>query len=761
MADPNDKEVEGRSLQTVVDGQIAEARQYQRSELDGERERAINYYNGYMPDIPILPNRSKQVSRDVADAISWMGPSLVRVFVASKAMVEFEPLDEEGDQWARDATEFTNYDFMRNNNGYRILRTAIDDALKLKFAVLTSYWKPPTKERETLKGLTLEQISLAGEDEEYAKKLLPSRVPGTPVKIVSQKDGEPVEALDEFGTPISQPTWDVRVEYVTKAGRICDEACKPENYYYDPRASDQDDARYWGYYFDDTTRSDLMAMAEEYGFDESVIEDLPAFGGSEDNPVTLARYQNSTFPDTNSFTKSGDIIGLYRHFTYGDLDGDGIAELIEVWFAGQRVLAWQVWEEDNPYTIVPCYPQAHRFEGESVADRMVDIQRVKTVLTRQVFDNLYASAAPQQEVDVGSVLNPDVLTNKTLGGIIWKKTNSKPIVWQQVPFYADKVLAALPYFDEMTAKRVGVSRTTMALDPDALSNQTATASNNQRDAAYTMHELVARDMAEFGFSVFFGKRLKMQRKYYTEPQTIPSSIPGEKFRQVIPAQWPDMAVNINTGLGTGSRDRDAQMLTTIMASQNGMAAQLAQNGMPDKALEFIPKIRKTAVELTEATGIRNPESYWPNFDEEDVKAAKERVAQQAQQPNPQVMLEQMKQQGDQQLEQVKGQTQIQVEQVKAQVSQQESADKAQVEIVKNQAQLEGDLAANAATLQNQVTIETLKQDREDRRFFAKLASEEQLKREEMQLRAVSESARLAQTEANAKVSGMNGSTNAN
>lgn len=38
-------------------------------DLRAQRELALNYYKGEMPDVPSLDNRSKAVSTDVADAI--------------------------------------------------------------------------------------------------------------------------------------------------------------------------------------------------------------------------------------------------------------------------------------------------------------------------------------------------------------------------------------------------------------------------------------------------------------------------------------------------------------------------------------------------------------------------------------------------------------------------------------------------------------------------------------------------------------------
>ncbi len=736
------KKVESTDLAVLVAGEIASALTYKESELDPSREQALNYSRGHMPDLITLPNRSRLTSRDVADVISWMLPGVTRTLVGGSKVVEYEPATMGSEQFAKDATEFMNYDFMVKNHGYKIVRDATDDALRLKFAIVSSYWKPKETKRETIKRLTAQQIAMLVEDEN--------------IEILTAKEldeTEDVEVQDEATGQyliIAEPLYDVKVERTVNKGRIVDEVCKPENFLISGRATSIPTARSCGYLYDDLTRSDLMSMADEYGFDTEIIKELPADGISTDDAVALARYADS-YPDETSLVRSMDPINLYRYYVYADVDDDGIAELLQVWYAGSKVLSWDVWEDDIPYTDIPCYPMSHRFDGESAADRVMDIQRVKTVLTRQMADNLYASNLPMKEIEVGSVLNPDILANPIFGGNIWKAKASAPIVWQTVPFVADKVMAALPYFDEVTARRTGVSKTTMALDPDALQNQTATANQNARDAAYSQNELVARDMAEYGWAPFFSKRLKLAVKYHQVPIAIPVD-DGEEFKEVNPSEWPDdMAVSINTGLGTGSKDRDMAMLNVILQNQKEMALMLAQNGMSEKALELIPKIRKTAVALTEASGIRNPESWWPGFDDQDVLKAIQKQAEQAQQPNPAIQLEQMKQQGDQQLEQVKGQTQIQIEQVKAQVSQQESQAKAQVEIVKNQAQLEGDLAAQAAQRETSIAIETMKQDREDARFYAKLASEERIRMSELTLKAQTESARLAQTEANAKV----------
>lgn len=706
MAKDKNRDFEQSDLAAIVSSEIESARAYYRSELNGDREAALNYARGKMPDIRALPNRSTLVSRDVSDTTSWIIPGVVRVFTASDQMVEYEACSPGAEQWARDASEFTNYDFMRNNDGYRILYNSTWDAVHLKNAIVSSEWVPVEKKRETIRKLTAEQVALI-EIEDGDEVLA----------ITERKDTYEAEMVDEFGNVLvgPQPLFDVKINRVVKQGHIKDETLKPENFFINESATTIENARFRGYRYDNKTRSDLMAMADEYDFDRSVIEELPSDGYPEEDGVELARVGDSIV-DYSSPVRSGEPIDLYRCFVDVDVDDDGIAETVHVWYAGKQVLAWEVWEDDIPWTDIPCYPIPHRFDGESVADRTMDIQRVKTVLLRQSMDNLYATNVPTQEVEEGSVLNPDALVNKKIGSIIWKKKGSNPVVWGTVPYVADKALSAMTYFDDVIAKRTGVSRTTMALDPDALQNQTATAVQQQRDAGYSQIELIARNMAELGWVRFFAKRLRLAIKYQ-QITMIPAPKADEKFREVDPSQWDEnMGVSINVGLGTGSRDRDMAMLNTLMGVQTAMAERLGSvPGGQMKALEFIPKILNSAIKVAESSGIRNPESYFPTFDDNDLKTIMQQSQQAAQQPNPAVMIEQAKLQAQKELKQ------LDVQAAASKEAAQAEANTAEKEIAaRYQAQVES-LKQN-----NQAQLEAMRIEAEDRRFFAKLAQDREI-----------------------------------
>lgn len=705
MAKNADKVFENVDLSAIVADGIASSRAYSQSELDGKRSLAIEYIQGRMRDVQTLPNRSKLVSRDVADTLGWVHPGIMRVFTSSSTVVEYEAVRAGTSQWAKDATEFMNYDFMCNNDGYRIFYNATWDALALDMGLCSSEWVPVVKKRETIRRQTLEELALLEMEED--------------VEILTAKPLDEMyetEGLDEFGLPaiVMQPLYDVKVSRVVKQGHIRDETLRPENLLINEMATTIDESTFVGYRYDNKTRSDLMEMAQSYGFDKAVIRDLPSDGYNDDDPVGLSRDLEG-FTDYNSPTRSGDIIDLYRCFVMVDVDGDDIAECVEVWYAGNEVLAWQVWEDDIPYTDIPCYPVPHRFNGESVADRTMDIQRAKTVLLRQAMDNLYATNVPTQEVEVGSVLNPDALVQKRFGAIIWKKVGTPPIQWGTVPYVADKVFAAMPYFDEMRAMRTGVSRTTMALDPEALQNQTATAAQQQRDAGYSQIELIARNMAELGFVRFFKKRLKLAVKYQ-QVASVPAPEQEGEFREVYPQQWDDdMAATVNTGLGTGSKDRDMAMLNTMMNVQTGMAQQLAAvPGAQAKAIEFVPKIIDTAVKMAESSGLKNPESYFPVVSPEDVQQWQQMAAQPK--PDPKVQIEQAKLEADN----ARAQGQMQIDQQKAMQS-------AQLENQKQQ----GNAQLEQQKMQMNMQLEREKQAGELALKREQLVAELQLKREQL------------------------------
>lgn len=695
MNDDNTPDFEEQNLAAIISDEISKALHYDQTEISQTRSRALEYLRGEMNDTPARPNGSSVTSRDLNDTISWMLPGIMRVFMGSERMAEYEPTLREGvdpevaEEQAEQASDYAQHVFIKDNDGYRIVYNATHDSLVTGNGVVKHWWDDkPVTETTMHSGLVLEQVALLMDDEN--------------VEIIAQEEGEPVLMPDETGMPMEVPTFNVKVERTVMDGRLRLDSVEPENFLIDEAAVTIDEARFVAHRDPYVTRSDLI----ERGFDRDIVEDISADTSILDTEEAFARDQDSALLD-QSLLRSTQRIDLYECYMRVDVNDDGVAETIQVFYAGDagagRVLEWREWEDDYPFSDIPCYPNPHRFEAESVADRTMDVQKIKTILTRQALDNLYASNLPMREVETGSVDNPDILVSPKFGGIIWRKAGKvgPAVIPHETPFVADKVFNVNQYFDSVLEKRTGVSKTMMALDPEALQNQSATANQNARDAAYSQIELIARNMAELGWRRVFRQLLRLIVKHQQRSRII--RLRGE-FVEMDPRVWnSSMDCTVNVGLGTGSRDRDMLMLNQVLGNQLALTDRLYGTGFADRALSLLPRVLNTMRKITESTGLRNPELYYPDWGEEDVQRMLQEAAQRAQQPSEAERIEMAKLEADKERE----------------------AAQAQGDVVKNQAELEADLASKAQDRETQLMVEN-----------AKIASNERIKAEELMMRRV-------------------------
>lgn len=649
-------------LKTLLSQEISSALTYDDTELSQKRAKALEYYRGTMSDTPAMTGRSSVVSMDVADTIGWMLPGIIRVFTASDRMAIYEPEKPQDEKFAKQATDYVNYVFMKDNPGYRILWDATHDSLLLGNGVVKHWWDDKEEcEYTEHSGLTEEQIAIL-QSEDGAE-------------IVAQKEGEPQVVLMPAPTgqmmEVPVPTYDVKVKRVERSGRLKVECIEPEDFLLDREATCIEHARFCAHR-QDVTRSDLIEM----GFDRELIENLPVDRFSNLQQEKVSRDEASSLFFNNVGDESMLMVELFECYVKADVDGDGIAETVRAYYAGAgasgELLDWEVWDDDLPFSDIPCEPVPHRWDARSVADDTQDIQRVKTVLQRGLLDNTYWNNNPMTAAEEGSVVNPDVLRSPRFGATVYYKKGSVPPAPLAIPYVGDKLLLALQHFDQVREMRTGVSRSTMALDPEALQNQTATAANNQKDAAYSQVELIARNQAELGWRRVFRQILKLIVKHQDRPRMIRLR---DTWVEMDPRAWnANMDATINIGLGTGSRDRDMAMLNTILNVQMAMTDRLAQGGFSAQALEMVPKINLTAIKLAESAGIKNPDQFYLDLKPEMVEQMKEEAKNR---PDPEM-----------QKEQVKAQTQLQLGQQQAQLDAQADQRKAQIEAVQMQADIE-------------------------------------------------------------------------
>lgn len=680
-------------LKRLLSHEIRNAIAYDSTELSDKRARVLEYIQGEMRDTPSNPNRSSVVTKDTKDIIHWILPGVMRVFRSSGQMFEYEPQQPEDEDAAKQASDYLNLKFDKNG-GYKLVYNAAFDAMAHSYAIIKTWWDDT--EQYTVSSHT-------GLDEMALTEL----ISGPDIEVLSQ-DEKDSDVLDEMGQPIK--LYDVKIKRLKSKGRHRCEVVSPENFLMHKDDIDLIDPRFVCHR-DEKTRSELIEM----GFDRAKVMALTDDNSQQFSEEELARLEDRVEVD-DSMDPSTELIEIFECYLKADMDGDGVSENVKAYYAGAHgsgeLLDWEIVEDDHPFDKIDCFPMPHRFDGMSIADDTMDLERIKTVLTRQMLDNLYAVNNPQKEVEEGSVINKDALINPKFGQPIIKRKGSQPIIPQVVPFIGDKALAGIAYIDEEMQKRTGVSKMAMALDAEALQNQSATANQNAHDASRAKQELLARNMAE-GWASVGKKLLRLYVKHQDRADVI--RLRGG-WVQMDPRHWnAEMDCVVNVGLGTGSKDRDMMMLNQTLQHQYTMAAQLADRNEPQKALEYLPKIVKTLVKIGEAAGLRNADDYHIEFSPEDLQ----RMLQVASQPQPDPKAEAEK--AKLQAEAQKMQFDMQAQQQKAQMDAQLAQQKAMTDTEQTRQKMEAELMLK----REQLTAEMqLKREQ--------LSAELQLKREQMQ-----------------------------
>ena len=206
------------------------------------------------------------------------------------------------------------------------------------------------------------------------------------------------------------------------------------------------------------------------------IDELTAMGYPRDlcaNYLQTQDVHNFTMeamirnPGRGMSTRVGDGVMYGEWYIRVDSDGDGVAELRYVCTMGEA----HAIVSDQPanrikFALFSCDPIAHTLVGDSIADLTIDIQRIKTNMTRGVLDSLAESINPKTVVNE-LVTNLDDALNDDLGAVI--RTRGDPanaVQFATTPFVGQQALPVLEYLDAVQQRRTGLSDAARGLDPE-------------------------------------------------------------------------------------------------------------------------------------------------------------------------------------------------------------------------------------------------------------------------------------------------------
>jgi hypothetical protein len=566
------------------------------AELSAQRALAVDLYLGKNVD-PAPEGQSNVIDRSVFETVQWILPSLCRIFANGDDVITIVPENEADVDGAKQESAYLNWQLTQKHPWFDLFLEWSTDALLTKNAYFLVYRDRNRRveieryESQTKEGVAYllndPQIELI-DSRQYEAKDLP------PEPVMDPQTGQPI--MDANGQPMMRPAmlYDVMVRRTGDQKELCIRVLPPERVKVDQRAFSWriDERCNYFEYWEETTLTELR----DQGFDiPTDIADDPELYTQEDyardqfGERRLERYKPS---DPSMRRVKARMIWIRC-----DYDGDGKAELLQVVRVGRRILNLEEVSRIPVASGVAC-PLPHRHIGLSIADMVIDIQRIKTAILRQGLDNLYLSNNPQKVLNETAVNLEDVLISRP-GGVI-RTSDINQIRYEEHPFVFPQAVQGLEYLDEVRRSRTGINNNFAGVDSDQLNNiQPGTVSQLSTMAGERVVQ-IARILAfaiEDLASLVHEHVLKMGHKR----QTL--QISG-KWVDVDPGEWRTRtAFKICVAFSAGNKDAQIGRLMTMLQKQT----EAFQLGLPVVTPE---NYYNTLVELTKAADFGSPERFW-------------------------------------------------------------------------------------------------------------------------------------------------------
>jgi hypothetical protein len=565
--------------------------------------------------MPAAEGRSRAVSTDVADTIDGLMPSLMEIFAGSDDVVRFEPFGPEDVAAAEQETDYVNHVFMQQNPGFLILYSFIKDALLSKVGIVKVWWEEREEEsRETYLDQGDDAFAMLAADPDIEivahsahpdPSYRPAAMPLMPAAVPAPAALAPAAAEDE-DAPVPM-LHDVTVVTRKTVARARVEGVPPEEFGISRFARSLRDC---GYCFHEVIKREEDLIAD--GYDRDEIKAIPTYTMLT-NPEELARDtvdEHLAAGGDEGINEVNRQIKVTEHYVRMDYERNGKPALYRVTTGGDQgeVLTRDgepeiVQVDVPPFAAMTPVIVTHRFFGRSIADLVMDIQRIKTALLRSILDNAYLAVNPRVEVSEAHATETtldDLLVSRP-GGIVRTKMPGG-VSWQTVPAIAGEIFPVLAYADSTREWRTGVNRQAQGLDANALQNTSATAAMQVYNAAQARMKLIARIFAETGIRDLFALLHATIRRNGGQAATVRLR---NQWITVDPRDWKARNdLTINVGLGTGGKsERLAHVMAVINLQKEALAGGLSN-------LVSVQNLYNSAAEVVKLVDLKNVDQFF-------------------------------------------------------------------------------------------------------------------------------------------------------
>lgn len=346
-------------------------------------------------------------------------------------------------------------------------------------------------------------------------------------------------------------------------------------------------------------RGDVVAM----GIEPEEVEKLKADNRSGYREQRQARQGRE---DDRQRKQTGvewslEPVTIYKLFVMIDADGDGLPERWEVLMGsdltrgrkrGGRILRREK-VQSQPYCLFSAHPLPGQIPGLTLEQVLGDMQDQRTELRRDTLDNARLINSPMMlgSSGVDAAALRDWRKHKFV-----KETVAGSVRWWQPPPTVQYLLQVDQALELQQETSTGISRVAMGLDPDALTNVTATAVQGTLGAAQRKMEFMARAVAE-GLRQVFQKLLRLM--VGMQPRMVIGSSGGMEV--VSPdALDPSFSVRVRVGIGPAAKMARTVALREVL----GLQIQAIQAYGKDNPLCGVQHVAATIQDLAAQSGLR-------------------------------------------------------------------------------------------------------------------------------------------------------------
>lgn len=621
------QQMSDQELMAIIHQKINSSHQwYGTGALASQRIEADKYYRGE-PRGDEMEGRSQVVSRDVAESVDGMMPSLLRVFAGGDQVVIMEPSRQDAEDDAAQATDYINWLFLQQNEGFQVLYTWFKDALLKRNGIVMAYHENRIcREKSNYSGLTEQQFAILKNDPCYTILKQSSYPDPYAPKMPPQID-------PQTGQPLPMPPppmlFDCTIMSAKPVKKIIIENVPPDEFIIETRAASIDAASFLG-----RRRKTAVSDLIELGFDPEILRNLPRGETFDYSQEKLERHRDENNMMVGTEGESSDWtmrkVWVTEVYIRVDYDGDGVAEWRKVTIGGDGgsndTILLNEETDDHPFSSLTPYPDPHRFYGYGIYDQVKDIQDIKTALLRGSLDSIYLANNPRIGMVEGQV-NVDDLLDSRVGGIVRMK-NPNALVPVPTVMASPQAAQMIEYMDMMRYSRTGTSQAAAGLDPNIL-NSSATGANILNNNQQQRLEMIARIFAETGVKRLFRRIFQLICQHGDKNQTV--RLRG-KWVDINPTAWAGrMDVTVSVGIGLGDKQ---QQMAQAMALLNLDERIVQLQGGVQGPLLTVKNVYNKLAKIVEAAGWKSVEPYYTDPDTIPPQPPKP--------PSPEIQLEQMR-----------------------------------------------------------------------------------------------------------------------